>query len=72
MTRLFAAAVACLLAACAGGTQEARLMPTPILCKTILDLGPVYLRSGEYLSELRNRNADCAQYLGVTTNIRVR
>lgn len=57
---------------CAGGSQEAAAMPTPILCKTILDLTPVYVRYNEYLSELKKRGEDCSQYLGDTQNVRIR
>ncbi len=60
------------LASCAGGAQEAAAMPTPILCKTVLDLSPTYVRYGEYLAELKKRNEDCGKYFGETRNIRVR
>lgn len=63
---------ALLLNACAGGAREAAAMPTPILCKTVLDLSPTYVRYNEYLNELKNRKEDCAQYVGTTQNIRVR
>jgi hypothetical protein len=72
MLRIITICLALSTAGCAGGTQEARLMPTPILCKTILDLGPIYIRSGEYLAELKGRGSDCSEYLGSTSNIRVR
>jgi hypothetical protein len=58
------------LCACAGGTQEAALMPTSMLCQTIIDLGPQYLRINEYLVELHRRGGDCE--VGETTTIRVR
>lgn len=57
---------------CAGGAKQAQQMPTPVLCKTILDLSPTYLRYGEYLAELKSRGEDCAEFLGETKNIRVR
>lgn len=60
------------LTGCAGGAEEAASMPTPILCKTILDLTPAYVRYNEYLSELKKRGEDCGQYMGATQNIRVR
>lgn len=61
-----------LLAGCAGGAREAAQMPTPILCKTILDLSPTYVRYSEYIAELNARKEDCAKYVGDTQNIRVR
>jgi hypothetical protein len=69
--------IACLvsfsvLAGCAGGAQEAASMPTPILCKTVLDLSPIYLRYNEYMNELKKRNADCSEYMGSQSTIRVR
>lgn len=60
------------LSGCAGGAQEAAAMPTPILCKTVFDLSPAYVRYNEYLNELKKRGEDCHQYAGSTTNIRVR
>lgn len=61
-----------IISGCAGGAEEARQMPTPVLCKTILDLSPTYVRYDEFLAELNNRGEDCAEYLGETQNIRVR
>jgi hypothetical protein len=61
-----------LLSGCAGGAQEAASMPTPILCKTVLALSPVYLRYNEYLNELKKRNVDCSEYMGTQSTIRVR
>lgn len=63
---------AAVLSGCAGGAQEAAAMPTPILCKTVLDLSPIYVRYNEYLNELKKRGEDCHQYAGTTTNIRIR
>lgn len=48
------------------------MMPTPVLCKTILDLSPTYVRYSEYLGELNSRGADCGEFMGDTQNIRVR
>lgn len=60
------------LTACAGGAERAAKLPTPILCKTILDLSPTYLLYEEYLAELEKRNEDCGKHIGETENIRVR
>lgn len=69
----FAAVAASIaLAGCAGGAEEAAMMPTPVLCKTILDLSPTYVRYSEYLGELNSRGADCGEFMGDTQNIRVR
>ena len=60
------------LSGCAGGAREAAAMPTPILCKTILDMSPLYVRYNEYLDELKNRKNDCGKYVGETRNVRIR
>ena len=51
------------LTGCAGGAQEAAAMPTPILCKTVFELSPIYLRYNEYMNELKRRNVDCGEYM---------
>lgn len=60
------------LAGCVGGAERAATLPTPILCKTILDLSPIYVKYDEYINELKKRGEDCGEYLGDTQNIRVR
>lgn len=60
------------VSACAGGAKEAAMMPTPILCKTVLDLSPTYVRYNEFMAELNKRKETCAKYVGETNNIRVR
>lgn len=57
---------------CAGGAEEAALMPSPILCSTIMDLSPAYVRYGEYLAELRRRGEDCSSYVGDARTVRLR
>lgn len=64
--------IAVTLSGCAGGADEAAAMPTPVLCKTVLDLSPAYLRYNEYLAELKKRGTDCSEYMGSTQNIRMR
>lgn len=60
------------LAGCVGGAERAATLPTPILCKTILDLSPIYVKYDEYINELKKRGEDCGRYMGDTQNIRVR
>lgn len=73
MKKFVAVMIACsTLAACAGGAEEASKMPTPVLCKTVMDLSPGYIRYNEYLDELKKRNTDCSKFVGSTNNIRVR
>ena len=60
------------LTGCAGGAQEARLMPTAILCQTAMDLGPQYIHIGEYYSEINQRHADCQGVVGTISTIRIR
>lgn len=60
------------VSACAGGAKEAAMMPTPILCKTVLDLSPTYVRYHEFMAELNKRKETCAKYVGETNNIRIR
>lgn len=57
---------------CAGGAEEAALMPSPILCSTIMDLSPVYIHYGEYLAELHRRGEDCSSYVGDAQTVRFR
>lgn len=67
-----AIATCTVLGACVGGAERAATLPTPILCKTIMDLHPSYIMYDEYIAELQKRGEDCGKYMGETQNIRVR
>lgn len=72
MKRLSIFVILGLLAGCAGGAQEAAQMPTPILCKTIMNLTPNYVFYNEYLAELHKRNEDCSRFMGQTQTLQIR
>jgi hypothetical protein len=61
--RILAAAILAASVSGCAGAQKIAIMPTPIICKQLLELDPTYVGYGEYLNELRNRGADCAEYM---------
>lgn len=60
-----------MLTGCLGAGTKFSNAPTPILCKQAASLSPVYMHYGALMAELNKRGANCAEFIGDSTTIKI-